>query len=200
MTPDRPSSPVTPEFAENPGPMGADAGAASLDKVRDILFGPQARDYERRLIRLEERLVKETTELREDVRKRLEVLEGFIRRESESLADRLTRERDERVAAANDLSRDIKDVSRTHEQAAAAFDERLARDQREVRQQMLDQYNRLSEALREKTDDLVATIAREAHELRNEKASRAVLASLLTEMAMRLNHEFRLPGDGDQSD
>ena len=47
---------------------------------------------------------------------------------------------------------------------------------------------------------LVATIAREAHELRNEKASRAVLASLLTEMAMRLNHEFRIPGDGDPRD
>jgi hypothetical protein len=200
VTPDRPSA--APEFTDPTSTLtGGDAGgAASLDKVRDILFGAQSREYERRLIRLEERLAKETADLRDDMRQRLEVLEAFVRRESESLADRLTRERDERTSVARDLAGEIKDVARTHEQTAAAFDERMAREQRELRQQMLDQYNRLSETLREKTDDLVATIAREAHELRNEKASRAVLASLLTEMAMRLNHEFRIPGDGDPRD
>jgi hypothetical protein len=200
VTPDRPSA--APEFTDQNTALtaGETGGAASLDKVRDILFGAQAREYERRLIRLEERLAKETADLRDDMRQRLEVLEAFVRRESESLADRLTRERDERTAGARDLSAEIKDVARTHEQTAAAFDERLAREHRDLRQQMLDQYNRLSETLREKTDDLVATIAREAHELRNEKASRAVLASLLTEMAMRLNHEFRIPGDGDPRD
>src|SRR5262245_36278718 len=39
------------------------AGGASLDKVRDILFGVQMRDYERRFARLEERLLKDTSDL-----------------------------------------------------------------------------------------------------------------------------------------
>ena len=52
---------------------------ASIDKVRDILFGGQMRDVERRFARLEERLVKETTDLRDDVRKRLDTLERYMR-------------------------------------------------------------------------------------------------------------------------
>src|SRR5688500_8442519 len=49
----------------------SDADGASLEKVRDLLFGVHLRDYDRKLARLEERLVKETNELREDVKKRL---------------------------------------------------------------------------------------------------------------------------------
>ena len=36
-------------------------------------------------------------------------------------------------------------------------------------------------------------LARETKELRFEKTDRSALASLLTEMAMRLNDEFKLP-------
>src|SRR6187401_2241566 len=50
---------------------GEGATPASLDKVRDILFGSQMRDVERRFARLEERLLKETTDLKDDVRRRL---------------------------------------------------------------------------------------------------------------------------------
>ena len=35
-----------------------------------------------------------------------------------------------------------------------------------------------------------------AGELRDEKADRAALASLFTEMAMRLSNQFRLPTEG----
>ena len=59
---------------------------------------------------------------------------------------------------------------------------------------------RLSEEIRQKADDLLAAIAREAHDLRTEKADRAVLASLLTEMAMRLNRELTLPGEDGRGD
>ena len=55
---------------------------ASLDKVRDILFGNQMRDVERRFARLEERLLKETTDLKDDVRRRLDTLEAYMRREN----------------------------------------------------------------------------------------------------------------------
>ena len=47
-------SPNRSQFVETVRPEGG-----NLDKIRDILFGPQARDYDRRLTRLEERLMKE---------------------------------------------------------------------------------------------------------------------------------------------
>ena len=72
-------------------------GAGNVDKIRDILFGTQMRDYEARFARLEETLVKETVEIRETNRRRFEQMEGFIKRELESLQTRLKSERDERL-------------------------------------------------------------------------------------------------------
>jgi hypothetical protein len=43
-------------------------GAASVDKIRDILFGSQIKNYESRFARLEETLARETAELKETMR------------------------------------------------------------------------------------------------------------------------------------
>jgi 1,6-anhydro-N-acetylmuramate kinase len=137
------------------------SSGASLDKVRDILFGVQMREYDRRLARLEERLVKETADLKDDVRKRIEALDSYVKRESESLADR---------------------------------DEQLAKTQRDLRQQILDQHQQLTDDIQQRIGDVLAILNREAQELRTEKADRATLASLLTEMALRLTNDWRIPG------
>jgi hypothetical protein len=54
-------------------------GAGNVDKIRDILFGSQMRDYESRFARLEETLIKETLEIRETSRRRFDQLEEGIR-------------------------------------------------------------------------------------------------------------------------
>jgi hypothetical protein len=47
---------------------GPDSGA-SVDKIRDILFGSQIKNYEARFARLEENLVRETVELKDTMRR-----------------------------------------------------------------------------------------------------------------------------------
>ena len=170
------------------------AAGASLDKVRDILFGVQMRELDRRFARLEERLVKETSELKEDVKRRLDALESYARRENETLAEQITKEQTARTDAGLELSREINDTAKSFERRTAALDEQLSRSQRESRQQLLEQYQRLSDDIRTKVDDVLATLAREAQELRSDKADRAVLASLLSEMAMRLTNDLTIPG------
>lgn len=173
------------------------ASGASLDKVRDILFGVQMRDYEKKIQRLEERFIKETADLKDDVKKRLAALEQFIKKETESLADRLKAEHDERSDGTKDLARELKETGRTFEKKTAHLDDQLAKSQRELRQHMLDQYQKLAEEIRVKTEDVLTRLAQESQELRTEKTDRAALASLLTEMAMRLNNEFKIPGGDD---
>jgi hypothetical protein len=51
---------------------------ANVDKIRDILFGSQMRDYDKRFGRLEERLAKAADALREDLKKRFDSLESFV--------------------------------------------------------------------------------------------------------------------------
>ena len=67
----------------------AEPGTASVDKIRDILFGSQIKNYEARFARLEDTLARETTELKETMRRRFESLEGFFRKEAETLSGRL---------------------------------------------------------------------------------------------------------------
>jgi seryl-tRNA synthetase len=175
-----------------------DDSAGNIDKVRDILFGGQMRDYERRFQRLEGRLTQEISELKDDVRKRLAALEQFMTQESASLADRITKEHDERTDATRDLAHEAREAAKAFEKKTGQLDDQIGRVQRDLRQQLLDLQQRMSDDLREKIDDVLARLTRESSELRNDKTDRASLAALLTEMAMRLNGDIRSLTPGDE--
>ena len=64
---------------------GIDQGeSGNIDKIREIIFGGHMRDYDKRFMRLEARLIKEGADLRDDTKRRFEVLEMFIKREFEA--------------------------------------------------------------------------------------------------------------------
>lgn len=179
-------------------PVTGDAGGgASIDKVRDLLFGGQLRELDRRFARLEERLVKETNQLRQDMQARIDALEAYARKESDSLGDQIRAEHQDRVDAHDNLARDLKESSKSQERRTTALDEQTSKAQRELRQQMLEQHQRLSEEIRRRTEDLLATLTRESQALRADKTDRSTLAALLNEMAMRLTDELRVPGAED---
>jgi len=170
-------------------PVGDDAGAGNLDKVRDILFGGQARDIDRRFQRLEERLLKETADLKDDVRKRMTALEQFVKQESATLAERIKTEHDERTDATKDLARDARETVKAFEKKTGQLDDQVGRVQRELRQQILDARQSLTDDLRQKMDDVLLRLSQESSDLRSQKADRAALAALLTDMALRLSNE-----------
>ena len=178
--------------AGTPAPPDA-GGAASIDKVRDILFGNQVREFERRFARLEERILKETSDLKADVWNRVSALEEYTKKEMESLTEHLKADHDDRVESDATLSREIKDSAASLTRRITTVDEQLAKSQRELRQQILEQNQRLSDDIRKKMDEVLATLASEAQTLRSDKADRATLAALLTEMAMRLTNDFPIP-------
>ena len=173
------------------------AGGANLDKVRDILFGNQIRDIERRFARLEERLVKETNDVKADAKSRLDALERYVRDETESLVGQIKAEHEDRVNADASLSRELKDTGAALDRRLSSVDDQSSKRQRELRQQMLEQHQRLSDDLRQKVDEVLAALARETGELRADKADRGTLAALLTEMAMRLTNDLHVPGAED---
>jgi TolA-binding protein len=161
--------------------------------VRDILFGNQVREFERRFARLEERMLKETSDLKADVWNRVGALEEYTKKEMESLTEHLKADHDDRVESDATLSREIKDSAASLARRITTVDEQLAKSQRELRQQILEQNQRLSDDIRKKMDEVLATLANEAQTLRSDKADRATLAALLTEMAMRLTNDFPIP-------
>jgi len=175
-----------------PGVESPEGG--SIDKIRDILFGSQSRELEKKMARLEERLTKESADLRDEIKRRFDSLEGFTKKEIESLSDRLKTEQAERIEVLKEISRELKETGKSLEKKVAQLDEQAVKSQRELRQQILDQSKSLSEEIRQKYESLRGVLDREAQELRKEKTDRSALADLFTELAMRLNDEFKLPG------
>jgi DNA anti-recombination protein RmuC len=176
-------------------PVGEElGGGGNIDKIREILFGIQMRDYEKRFARLEERLLKESSDLREDTKRRFDSLELYIKHEMEALTDRLTTEQNARTEALEQLSAGVKDTFRAFDKRAGQMDEQSAKNQRELRQHLLEQSKNLGDEIRQKHGELLAALEREALELRTDKTDRSALAALFTELAMRLNNDFKIPG------
>jgi hypothetical protein len=191
------SSEPEPLQAQAPDADGT-AATGNLDKVRDLLFGGQMRDYDRKFARLEDRLVKETADLRDEVRKRLAALEAYMKTEVESLSERLRQEQDGRTGADKDLGHDLRDTSQQLDQRLSQLDDLVARGQRDLRQQLHAQHQELGDDIRQRVEDVLVRLAHEAQELRSDKTDRKALAALLTEMAMRLNGEMRALAPGDE--
>jgi hypothetical protein len=176
-------------------------GGGNIDKIREILFGSQMRDYEKRFSRLEDRLLKECASLKDETRKRLETLELFVQQEVESLTERIRVGQEAGIEAAreitreanHELSQELRNTVKSLDRRVSHLDDQSARNQREIRQQLLDQSKNLSDEIQQKYLEILSMLEQEAVELRTEKTDRATLAALFTEMAMRLNHEFTLP-------
>lgn len=167
--------------------------AGNVDKIRDILFGSQMRDYDRRFARFEERLLKETADLRDDVKRRFESLETFVRAELESLGERLQKEQQERTEAIKELTREQRESQRGWEKKTTQLEEQANKNQRELRQQLLEESKRLGDQIEQKSKEAAVALEREIRELGDRSQDRFALADMLTELAMRLKNEFEIP-------
>jgi seryl-tRNA synthetase len=174
------------------------AGATeNVDRIREILFGSQMREYGQRFAQLEERLLRETGELKNEVRRRLDSLEAYAKQEIEALSDRLRIERNERTEAAERASREVADATRSLERRVVQSEEQLSKDMREIRQLILERQRSLSDELTQCVSKSEMLQNRRLEELRASATDRIALASLLAEVAMRIRGESLVRGVED---
>jgi hypothetical protein len=172
---------------------GDQMASGNLDKIRDILFGAQARDYERKFATLEEQLLKESADLRNDLKRRFDSLELYIKKEVEAITERVNTEQTGRVDALKDLSGELKDLAKGIGKKTSQLEEQASKAQRDILQQILDQSKNLSEEIHAHHKELSAAQNQAVQQLRTEKTDRAALAALFMEASMRLNNEFKTP-------
>jgi uncharacterized protein YydD (DUF2326 family) len=168
--------------------------AGNIDKIRDILFGSNMRDYEQRFARLEEALKKESSDLRETTRRHLEALESFVHKELAALEVRLNIERDERSESHSRLAADLSSASGSIFRKIGDLENHEAQAKREIRNDLLQQNKELTDAIRAKGEELIALLERRAQELQHAKTDRAALAGLFNEVALRLTDQFKVSG------
>ena len=187
---------TTVEEASTTQVPGDQMASGNLDKIRDILFGAQTRDYERKLATIEDRLAKESADLRNDLKRRFDSLELYIKKEVEAITERVKSEQTGRVDSLKELSSELKDLAKGIEKKTSQLEEQTSKAQRDLRQQLLDQSKNLSEEIQEHHKALSAAQDQAVQQLRTEKTDRAALAALFMEASMRLNNEFKIP-DGE---
>ncbi len=177
-----------------PGP------AENVDRIREILFGSQMREYGQRFGQIEERLLRETGELKAEIRRRLDALEAYARQETGALADRLNTERTERVEGANRASNEFADALRALEKRLLQSDEQTSKDLRELRQLSLERHRSLWEELAQSIATAEMLQNRRVDELRASAVDRFALAGFLTELALRIRGEVLVPETGVSTD
>src|SRR5262249_36104878 len=174
-----------------------ESGAASLDKVRDILFGAQARDTDRRFTRLEDVIARETAELKDAVRRRLGALEEQVQQEFESLAQRRKNGMEARGDADPGLSRELRDRAEAGDRKVSLIDDQVGRVQRELRQQLLEAQQTIRDEIQRHAQEHASRLTRESTLLRNDKLDRAEFAAMLTELALRMTDRLSPGADGE---
>ena len=100
-------------MAEKKNPPADAAADRNVEQIRDILFGGQMRDYERRFQEMNQRIEGEFARLRADADKRLVALERRLDEQVEKLAKGLRQEVGDRNKALDDLESRLLQAART---------------------------------------------------------------------------------------
>lgn len=174
-------------------PRAEPEGDRNVEQIRDILFGGQMRDYERRFAELAGRLEQESERLREEIERRFAALDARLDDQVERLSRLLKQEGADRVRQLDDLESRTLQAARTQREeinaAIAQLAEDLARRDERARASLAS----LSGSLDKAVAQAEASLAAARTELRVEKAGREDLAALFTELALRLKGDFELP-------
>ena len=182
---------------------------ASMEQVRELLFGAQLKDMEIRFQRQEERFVRDVADAKDALRKRIDSLENFMSSEVTSILTRIKeeqKERDqsikteqreraeyikteqrERVENIAKLASDLASAIETFERKVEKLSNTMDSTERDLRSLMLDESKSLSDKTEAKYQDALAVIAKTAAQIRHDMVYRTSLSSMLTEMVVKLS-------------
>lgn len=169
-------------------PEAAETG--NIDQIRNIIFGSQMKEYERRFQRLEERNQHRIEELHAEVGKRLDTIEAFVRKELDAQSDRLKSEQSARGDTVKALSNEIGEAVRALSNSIEAHSEKQASEVNDLRQQVMDHSKSLSEEIRQKHGESSQRLDQAVRELDDGKVARTALSEILLDMAVRLSDEL----------
>lgn len=165
----------------------------NVDQIRDILFGGQMREYEQRFSRLDERLQQAAEQLRIDVDKRIDQIEAYVRKECDKLSDKISKHNKDHQNSIKDLESSLglasTQINESLNDVTGRFDSELA----EVRDDLHQASKSSLKQIQDLADNQSNQLMREARELRESRLSREEMASLLGELALRINQDGPKP-------
>ena len=208
MAADSKSAPKT----HNEGPNGPQAlpaldlgtgDARGVDKIRDLLFGNQMQDYDRRFSLLGESFHQKLRDVESETARSLSSLESNLKKQLDSVAGQVREEKDLRTDADKELGHKLLESSQALEKRMGQLSDQLARLERDMNDRVSHDVQGLRDEIKRRSDDTRTTLERMFAELRDVKTDRTLLAGLFVEVARCLNQELPPPfaskGGGERS-
>lgn len=165
------------------------ADVDNVDKIRDILFGNQMRDFDHKFNQLEQRLASDIDNLRKENSLQIESLQTFIESEIEILSSKITHEEKSRIEGMDDLDDLLKKNIKQLDKKLADLGGLLDTQARDTNQKMLKQsqdfnieMNNQSDALRKRIEDYKEVLSKG-------KVDKSILAEVFNNLALQINDD-----------
>src|SRR5215510_2896437 len=161
--------------------------AVGVDKIRDLLFGNQMQDYDRRFSKLEERFLQRFKEIESETARNLSAHDSNSKKQVDSLASQLREEKDLRGDADKEIERSLREQNQLLEKRLRALSDQVGQLERDVADRISREVQSLHDEMKRRNDELHQTMEKMFGELANVKTDRTLLAGLFVEVAKCLN-------------
>jgi DNA repair exonuclease SbcCD ATPase subunit len=180
--------------AGNGKTSGADV--VGVDKIRDLLFGNQMQDYDRRFSKLEERFLQRFKDTESETARNLSAYDSNSKKQVESLASQLREEKDLRADGDKEIERSLREQTQSLEKRLRTMSDQVSQLERDFSDRLAREVQTLHEEIKRRNEDVHHTLEKMFAELSNVKTDRSLLAGLFVEVAKCLNQDTGAKGAG----
>jgi hypothetical protein len=181
------SEPALPSLGSNA--ILSATETVGVDKIRDLLFGNQMQDYDKRFSKLEERFLQRFKDVEAETARTLSAFESNAKKQVESLAGQLRDEKDQRVDAVKEAERNLREQSQALEKRVRSMSDQLAQLERDMADRITQDLQSVRDEIKRKNEDTRLVMERMFSELSSVKTDRNLLASLFMEVAKCLSQD-----------
>ena len=189
-----PTSAGTDIVAALTGNGGGNAPEVGVDKIRDLLFGNQMQDYDRRFSELEERSIQRFKDIESESARSLDAFESNTKKHLDSLSTQFREEKDQRAEADKEIERALREQGQAMEKRIRQLSDQVSQLDRDFSDRVTRETQALHEEIKQKNVDLRSTLEKMFGELSNVKTDRNLLAGLFIEVAKCLNQDIGSKG------
>jgi len=151
--------------------------AGHIDQIRDIIFGRQMSDYDKRFKELEDRVNNQIDRLSTDADEKLKAIRNDIHDQYETLSKLLQSEKAERDQDSNAFST-----------ALDVLSDRLKEEIKQLGGQLMEMSGQLSDEMQNQQMEAAKNLEDAFQKLDKAKLARGTLSELLKEMADRISN------------
>jgi len=157
----------------------------NISKIRDILFGNNMNEYEKRFEQLEKKLANSVEENRIEAEKKINALDTFLKKELKQLNEKMLEEEATRIKSDKKIMTELE----TLEELLNKFKQNTGDNFSEDREHFLEFSNKVSGQISDLNKSLQEKIKTISNQLQTNKVERSSLAMLFTDMAYNIAGE-----------